>query len=56
MHFKKLVKSLKERREMLRVTQEMLADLSGVDILRSNSMKAVRAMQPWKHYKSWQIP
>lgn len=32
MHFKSLVQSIKERREMLNVTQEMLADLSGVGL------------------------
>lgn len=32
MHFKKLIASLKERREMLKVTQESLADLSGVGL------------------------
>lgn len=32
MHFKNLVISIKERREMLQVTQEVLADLSGVGL------------------------
>jgi len=32
MHFKNLILSIKERREMLQVTQEMLADLSGVGL------------------------
>ncbi len=32
MHFKSLIHSIKERREMLQVTQEMLADLSGVGL------------------------
>lgn len=32
MHFVKLVKSVKERREMLRVSQETLADVSGVGL------------------------
>ena len=32
MHFKNLIKNIKERREMLQVTQEMLADLSGVGL------------------------
>ena len=32
MHFSELIVSLKERREMLQVTQEMLADLSGVGL------------------------
>ena len=32
MHFKSLIHSIKERREMLKVTQEMLADLSGVGL------------------------
>lgn len=32
MHFKSLIQSIKERREMLQVTQEMLADLSGVGL------------------------
>jgi transcriptional regulator with XRE-family HTH domain len=32
MHFTNLIVSIKERREMLQVTQEMLADLSGVGL------------------------
>ncbi len=32
MHFTNLIVSIKERREMLKVTQEMLADLSGVGL------------------------
>ncbi|NCP52692.1 MAG: helix-turn-helix transcriptional regulator [Flavobacteriales bacterium] len=32
MHFENLIISIKNRREMLQVTQEMLADLSGVGL------------------------
>ena len=32
MHFEKLIQAVKERREMLRVTQETLAELSGVGL------------------------
>ncbi len=32
MHFEHLVKSIKERRDMLRITQEMLAEVSGVGL------------------------
>ena len=32
MHFKSLIHSIKERREMLQVTQETVADLSGVGL------------------------
>jgi transcriptional regulator with XRE-family HTH domain len=32
MHFVELVKSVKERREMLRVSQETLADVSGIGL------------------------
>lgn len=32
MHFKELVKIIKKRRETLQVTQEMLADISGVGL------------------------
>lgn len=32
MHFKNLIKAIKERREMLQVTQETLSDLSGVGL------------------------
>ena len=32
MHFEKIVKSIKERREELQVTQETLAELSGVGL------------------------
>jgi transcriptional regulator with XRE-family HTH domain len=40
MHFKILIQTIKERREMLQVTQETLAELSGVG-LRSSSLKVV---------------
>jgi transcriptional regulator with XRE-family HTH domain len=32
MHFKELIKMIKERRESLRVTQETLSELSGVGL------------------------
>jgi transcriptional regulator with XRE-family HTH domain len=32
MHFKELIKMIKERRESLKVTQETLAELSGVGL------------------------
>jgi transcriptional regulator with XRE-family HTH domain len=32
MHFKEIVNTVKERREVLRVTQETLAELSGVGL------------------------
>lgn len=32
MHFKELIKTIKERREVLQVTQEGLAELSGVGL------------------------
>jgi len=32
MHFEKLIQTIKERREMMRVTQETLAELSGVGL------------------------
>ena len=32
MHFEHLVNAIKERRDMLRVTQEMLAEVSGVGL------------------------
>lgn len=32
MHFKNLILAIKERREMLQVTQDTLADLSGVGL------------------------
>jgi transcriptional regulator with XRE-family HTH domain len=32
MHFEELIKTIKERREALNVTQETLADLSGVGL------------------------
>lgn len=32
MHFNKIIKQLKERRDALNVTQEMLADISGVSL------------------------
>ena len=32
MHFEKLIKTIKERREIMQVTQETLAELSGVGL------------------------
>jgi transcriptional regulator with XRE-family HTH domain len=32
MHFERIIKQLKERREALQVTQEMLSDISGVSL------------------------
>lgn len=32
MHFKELIKTIKERREIMQVTQETLAELSGVGL------------------------
>ena len=32
MHFEEFIKAIKERREMLKVTQESLAELSGVGL------------------------
>jgi transcriptional regulator with XRE-family HTH domain len=32
MHFEEIIKTIKERREMMRVTQETLAELSGVGL------------------------
>jgi transcriptional regulator with XRE-family HTH domain len=32
MHFKELIRTIKERREVLQVTQERLAELSGVGL------------------------
>ncbi|MFN8346301.1 MAG: helix-turn-helix transcriptional regulator [Spirosomataceae bacterium] len=32
MHFKELIQSIKERRQMMQVTQETLAELSGVGL------------------------
>lgn len=32
MHYRELIKTVKARREMLQVTQEMLAELSGVGL------------------------
>jgi transcriptional regulator with XRE-family HTH domain len=32
MHFEELIRTIKERREMLKVTQETLAELSGVGL------------------------
>lgn len=32
MHFEKLIKTIKERREVMQVTQETLAELSGVGL------------------------
>lgn len=40
MHFDNIVKTIKERREMLNVTQETLADLSGVGLRTLKKLEA----------------
>ncbi len=42
MHFQRVIKQLKERREALGVTQEMLADISGV------SLRAIKQFESGK--------
>ncbi len=56
MHFKKLVKSMKERREILKVTQEMLADLSGVGLRTLKQFESGKGNPTLETYKSWQMP
>jgi transcriptional regulator with XRE-family HTH domain len=42
-HFSILVKQIKERREMLKITQENLADLSGVGLRTIKQLEAGKA-------------
>ena len=42
-HFSILIKQIKERREMLKITQENLADLSGVGLRTIKQLEAVKA-------------
>ena len=42
-HFSILIKQLKERREMLKITQENLADLSGVGLRTIKQLEAGKA-------------
>ena len=40
MHFEKIVKAIKERREMMHVTQETVAELSGVGLRTLKKLEA----------------
>ena len=40
MHFEKIVKAIKERREMMNVTQETVAELSGVGLRTLKQLEA----------------
>ena len=42
-HFSILIKHIKERREMLKITQENLADLSGVGLRTIKQLEAGKA-------------
>ena len=42
-HFSILIKQIKERREMLKITQENLADLSGVGLRTKKQLEAGKA-------------
>ena len=42
-HFSILIKQIKERREMLKITQENLADLSGVGLRTIKQLEAGQA-------------
>ena len=42
-HFSILIKQIKERREMLKITQENLADLSGVGLRTIKLLEAEKA-------------
>ena len=42
-HFSMLIKQIKERREMLKITQENLADLSGVGLRTIKQLEAGKA-------------
>ena len=42
-HFTILIKQIKERREMLKITQENLADLSGVGLRTIKQLEAGKA-------------
>ena len=42
-HFSILIKQIKERREMLKITQENLADLSGVGLRTIKQLEAGKA-------------
>ena len=47
-HFYILIKQIKERREMLKITQENLADLSGVGLRTIKQLEAGKANPTYK--------
>ena len=47
-HFSDLVQQIKERREMLKITQEHLADLSGVGLRTIKQLEAGKANPTYK--------
>ena len=47
-HFFILIKQIKERREMLKITQENLADLSGVGLRTIKQLEAGKANPTYK--------
>lgn len=47
-HFSILIKQIKERREMLKITQENLADLSGVGLRTIKQLEAGKANPTYK--------
>ncbi len=51
LHFSDIVKLLKERREMLNITQESLADLSGVGLRTVKQLEAGKGNPTYKTLK-----
>ena len=47
-HFSILIKQIKERREMLKITQENLSDLSGVGLRTIKQLEAGKANPTYK--------
>ena len=50
-HFSDLVQQIKERREMLKITQEHLADLSGVGLRTIKQLEAGKANPTYKTFQ-----
>ena len=51
LHFSDIVKLLKKRREMLKITQESLADLSGVGLRTVKQLEAGKGNPTYKTLK-----
>ena len=53
MHFSRLIKAIKARREMLQVSQEMLAEVSGVSLRALKQFESGKGNPTLKTISKW---